>query len=29
VRVEAGHSVMTEAPDATLLALHKFVSAPR
>lgn len=27
VRVEAGHSVMTEAPDATLLALHQFLLA--
>ncbi|MGA8513881.1 MAG: alpha/beta hydrolase, partial [Burkholderiaceae bacterium] len=29
VTVDAGHSIMTEAPDATLLALHKFLSAPR
>jgi pimeloyl-ACP methyl ester carboxylesterase len=29
VSVDAGHSVMTEAPDATLLALVKFLSVPR
>jgi pimeloyl-ACP methyl ester carboxylesterase len=29
VTVEAGHSIMTEAPDATLLALHQFLSATR
>jgi pimeloyl-ACP methyl ester carboxylesterase len=28
VSVEAGHSVMTEAPDATLFALKKFLAAP-
>jgi pimeloyl-ACP methyl ester carboxylesterase len=28
VRVGAGHSIMTEAPDATLAALHQFVSSP-
>jgi pimeloyl-ACP methyl ester carboxylesterase len=29
VTLEAGHSIMTEAPDATLLALHSFLSANR
>jgi pimeloyl-ACP methyl ester carboxylesterase len=28
VRVEAGHAIMTEAPEATLAALHRFLSAP-